>query len=64
MLGREVMTLMNEVKTAGRHLVQWNGRSNSGSVVATGVYFYRIEVNGVGGNKDAFTQVKKMLLLR
>ncbi len=64
LLGREVVALVHEVKTPGRHQVQWSGRSNAGNVVATGVYFYRIEVNGVGSNKDAFTQVKKMLLLR
>jgi hypothetical protein len=29
---------------AGRHEVIWNGRSASGRIAATGVYFYRLEV--------------------
>jgi len=51
-LGREVATLVNEVKQAGTYAVQWDA-----SGLASGVYFYRLEA----GN---FTSVKKLLLLR
>jgi hypothetical protein len=37
--------------------VTWNGRDHRGSPVATGVYFYRLQV----GQE---TQTRKMLLLR
>jgi pectin methylesterase-like acyl-CoA thioesterase len=51
-LGREVKTLVNEVKNAGYYTIRFNASS-----LASGVYFYRIE----SGN---FVQVKKMMLLK
>jgi Secretion system C-terminal sorting domain len=51
-LGREVTTLVNEVKTAGSHVVNFNA-----SNLSSGVYIYRIEA---GTFKDA----KKMLLVK
>ncbi|MDT3695734.1 MAG: T9SS type A sorting domain-containing protein [Ignavibacterium sp.] len=61
-LGNEVATLLNEVKTAGSYEVEFNaiGGLNTGGEVfslSSGIYFYRI----TAGN---LTQVKKMLLLR
>jgi hypothetical protein len=51
-LGREVETLVNEVKVAGNYTVDFNA-----SALSSGVYFYRIEA----GN---FTMTKKMLLVK
>jgi hypothetical protein len=51
-LGREVATLVNEVKDPGTHAVQFDG-----SNLASGVYFYRLSA----GN---FVQTRKLLLLR
>jgi len=51
-LGREVATLVNEVKEPGAYTVQFNG-----SNLASGVYFYRLQA----GN---FVQTKKLLLVR
>ncbi|MBS1261017.1 MAG: hypothetical protein MAG453_00336 [Calditrichaeota bacterium] len=45
-LGREVTRLVHERLRAGEHEVTWNGRSASGLPVASGTYFYRLEVNG------------------
>lgn len=43
--GRNVKTLLRDVQEpAGRHVVQWNGCDDAGKQVATGVYFYRVEV--------------------
>jgi photosystem II stability/assembly factor-like uncharacterized protein len=56
-LGREIRTLLNETQRAGWHLVTWDGRDWSGSVVATGVYVYRLE----GSNE---MQSRKMLLVK
>jgi flagellar hook assembly protein FlgD len=57
MLGERVVTLVNEVQPAGFYTVQWNGASQSGMKVATGVYFYRMRAGD-------FTTVKKMLLMK
>lgn len=51
-LGREVRTVVNEVKAAGYHTVEFNG-----SNIASGVYFYRLESNG-------FSDIKKMMLIK
>jgi FlgD Ig-like domain len=41
-IGNEIATLINEEKTAGSHIVQWNGKNSQGTTVASGVYFYKI----------------------
>lgn len=51
-LGREVKTLVNELKQAGIYEVQFDATG-----LASGIYFYRIE-------SGAFIQTKKMILLR
>jgi hypothetical protein len=51
-LGREVATLVNEVKEPGSYTVQF-----SGSGLASGMYFYRIQAG-------TFLQTKKLLLLK
>ena len=51
-LGREVKTLVNEVKQAGKYTVEFNGHN-----YASGVYFYKIEVG-------KFTEVKRMVLVK
>jgi flagellar hook assembly protein FlgD len=40
--GREVYTLANRAFQAGEHSLTWDGRDNSGSQVARGVYFARV----------------------
>ncbi|MDP1676767.1 MAG: AGE family epimerase/isomerase [Bacteroidota bacterium] len=51
-IGREVATLVNEVKEPGNYTVQFNG-----SGLSSGMYFYRIQT----GN---FVETKKMLLMK
>jgi len=51
-IGREVATLVNENKEAGRYNVQFNG-----SGLASGIYYYRI-------NAGSFSKVKKLMLLK
>lgn len=51
-LGREVRTLVNEVKTAGVYAVDFDGTE-----LSSGIYFYRIHA----GN---FVQVKRMILVK
>ncbi|MBI5403622.1 MAG: T9SS type A sorting domain-containing protein [Ignavibacteriae bacterium] len=51
-LGREIKTLVNEVKAPGEYSVDFNGAE-----LSSGVYFYRMESNG-------FTDIKKMMLIK
>ncbi|MEO8447902.1 MAG: T9SS type A sorting domain-containing protein [bacterium] len=55
--GREVMTLVNEIQTAGIHAVNFNGVN-----LASGMYFYRIEVQSVNDKKYEFT--RRMVLIK
>jgi hypothetical protein len=52
MLGREVTTLVNEVKKEGSYLVDFDG-----SNLASGVYFFKLKSND-------FVDIKKMILLK
>jgi hypothetical protein len=56
-LGREVRTLVNEIKSAGSYSVMWDGKNNSGNQISSGVYFYRLEAGD-------FTGIKKMVLVK
>ncbi len=44
-LGREVIRLVNRALNAGQYEVMWDGKSSFGQEVASGMYFYRLEVN-------------------
>ncbi len=56
-LGRNVITLVNEQKNAGSYTVEWNGKNSSGIQVTSGIYFYQLEAG-------QFATTKKMVLLR
>lgn len=55
--GRLVRTLCDDEFEAGLHEVLWDGRSESGNEVASGVYFFRMESPG-------FNDQRKLVLLR
>ena len=55
--GVRVATLSNEEKPAGSYTVPWDGRSDGGDTVSSGVYFARVEFNGT-------TRAYKMVLLK
>jgi len=56
-LGNEIKTLLDENKQAGSYSIKWSGEDNSGILVNSGTYFYRLSA-------DNFTSVKKMILLK
>jgi hypothetical protein len=56
--GREVMSLVNSVQTAGYYSVNFNG-----SNLASGMYFYRINVAG-GEEAKNFKATKRMVLIK
>jgi hypothetical protein len=55
--GRRVRTLVDGRREAKRYAVEWDGRDDGGTRVASGIYFYRI----VAGRH---VETKKMVLLK
>ncbi len=55
--GQEIKTLVDKVQNAGSHSMDWNGETNWGQMVTSGVYLLEIR------SKD-FHQVRKMTILR
>lgn len=56
-LGRKVITLLNDEKIAGSYSIRWNGEDIAGRRVSSGVYFYEL----VAGE---FIKTRKMTCLR
>jgi len=56
-LGQRVRKLVSEDLEAGSHEFRWDGRSDNGGLVASGIYFYRVKAG-------AFKKSRRMLLLR
>ncbi|MCD6162871.1 MAG: T9SS type A sorting domain-containing protein [candidate division Zixibacteria bacterium] len=55
--GQKISTLVDGVFNSGLHRVLWDGTSDNGKVVSSGVYFYHLEI----GEQS---QTKKMVLLK
>ncbi len=45
-LGRQVRVLLDGTAEPGRHEIAWDGADTHGRYAASGVYFYRLSVNG------------------
>ena len=58
LLGQQVITLVNDQRSIGRHNVKWYGKDRSGISVASGMYFVHM-VTSTGK-----VQTKKVMLLR
>jgi hypothetical protein len=58
-LGNEVATLVDEFKPAGSYEIEFNSEN-----LASGVYIYRLQTTPSAGIGQAFTETKKMVLLR
>ncbi len=55
--GKLIRTLLDGVVPAGRHDVVWDGRAQSGSQAATGIYFVRLQAG-------SYEATKKIVMLR
>jgi hypothetical protein len=64
LLGQAVKTLIDRKESAGIKSVEWDGTDDSGNVLPSGVYFYRIESTADADAKNTFTRVKKMIMIR
>ncbi len=51
--GKRVATLLDGVIDAGQYVVRWNGAGDSGSLLAPGVYLYRLTI----GSRNAVRKV-------
>lgn len=56
-LGQKIRTLIDGSREAGAYEVLWDGRNDAGLSVSSGVYLYRLKVNG-------FSKVLKLMVLR
>lgn len=56
-LGQEIVELTNQEYLPGTHTLQWNGKNNSGTRVASGFYIYQLKTEDV-------VKSRKMLLLK
>jgi len=55
--GRELRVLVDATKDAGVHAASWDGTDSDGKALASGVYFYRLQVAD-------FTQTRRMTLVK
>jgi hypothetical protein len=61
-LAARCVTLVNEYKPAGRYEVECpSGVSNM--QLASGIYFYRLQVYPAKSGAGSFSQVKKMIII-
>jgi flagellar hook assembly protein FlgD len=57
-VGQVVRTMVDAHQNAGRYVVQWDASNDNGVNLSSGIYFYRLQVEG------SYLEVKKMLLLK
>ena len=61
-LGREIATLLNNVRDAGNHNIEFD--SNFFKGLSSGIYFYKLEAFEPNGNAIYFNDIKKMMLVK
>jgi hypothetical protein len=54
--GRVVRTLADGVQKPGRYTLRWNGRDNSGRLLANGIYFTRLTAGDYTGTEKLVLQ--------
>lgn len=55
--GQRVATLIQGRQPAGYHVARWNGKSDAGVILGSGVYFARLDAG-------EFTQARKLMMLK
>ncbi len=55
LLGREVVTLMDEIKSGGYYTIEWDALNSSGNIIPSGIYVYQLITNeGILSRKMIF----------
>ncbi len=62
--GKVVKTFNENVQSAGYQNIVWNGNSQNGSKVSSGVYFYRFKATSLENNGKVYEKTAKLLLLK
>jgi hypothetical protein len=60
-VGKDVITLVDEVQTMGNKSIIWNGQDSHGKPAGSGIYIYELEITGKSVNQR---NSRKMLLLK
>jgi flagellar hook assembly protein FlgD len=63
-MGQRIRLLDKANYTAGIHEVTWDGRDDSGSMMGSGIYLFRVLVFGNNQNTSLFQQTRKMLFIK
>ncbi|MCG3158771.1 MAG: hypothetical protein DKINENOH_05415 [bacterium] len=63
-LGKEVITLLDSQRLAGQHQARWSGRSESGEIVPTGIYFIRMQAHSIAGSQLLFQHARKITVVK
>ncbi|MFQ5629467.1 MAG: fibronectin type III domain-containing protein, partial [bacterium] len=58
-MGRKIRALFHGRQASGLHSIEWDGRDDSGSIVSSGVYFYRLQTIGTSAQ-----QTRKMVFMQ
>jgi hypothetical protein len=61
-LGQPVRTLIDRERTAGTYIQTWDMLNDSGQLVSSGIYMYRLEARG--DNDKSYVKTRKMVVLR
>ena len=56
-LGQRIRTLVNDIQPAGAYSMLWDGLSDAGIRVSSGIYIYRMEA-------PKFAKTMKMMLIK
>ncbi|MBU0474345.1 MAG: T9SS type A sorting domain-containing protein [Bacteroidetes bacterium] len=63
-MGSEIRTLEVANQATGYHEIMWNGESNEGVAVASGIYIYTLKAKSLEMNLDKFSGSSKFILLK
>ncbi len=62
LLGKEVRSLINNMQQPGAYKLIWDGKNNSGQIIASGTYLLKLTVSA--GGKTLFENNQKLTLLK
>jgi hypothetical protein len=63
-LGQKVSTLVSQDLKAGSYSTVWNGTSNEGNSVASGVYFVRMSAHSLETGAEQFSALQKVVFMK